>query len=118
MSRPISQLGMSGFTTPGNANISNRFNMNDKRYYVNSIQNHMQLLSDEINRLQKQLNDSKLEATNYDECKKQSEQNMKQLAGKIKNINIFMCYFFKSTCLLVWQKAGAFNNNQQLKFYS
>lgn len=55
----------------------------DKRYYISAIQNHMFALSDEISKLKKQFNESKFEATNYEECKRQADDYTRQLAGTL-----------------------------------
>lgn len=80
IARPVSQHGM-GF--PPNISNSNRQNVNDKRYYISAIQNHIQQINEEVNKIKKQMSDSRLEATNYEEVKKQFEHNAKKLAGKI-----------------------------------
>lgn len=80
---------MTGLRPPQTASGLNR-QYHDKRYYVSQIQNHMLTINEEINNLKKKLNENKLDATNFEECKRQVEELSKQLSGIIINIKLKM----------------------------
>lgn len=80
---------MTGLRAPQTASGSNR-QYHDKRYYMSQIQTHMLAINDEINNLKKLLSEHKLDATNYEECKRQVDDLSKQLSGiLIRRSSIF-----------------------------
>lgn len=93
--RPPSQQGLplQGFqtmSTPVGVGIARPSSYNqDKRYYVSAIQNHMIAINDEMNKLKRQLAENKLEATNYEECKRQAQQYATQLAEHEETLMLY-----------------------------